>query len=90
MIYSRAEDPKTPIKKWVLEVNVLDGGSYYIDAMANTYEQKQDLPGMPGKKKMPDTGAAPKPRIAGGGDGEGPEGYFASMVTLKRSKKKKK
>lgn len=78
IIYTRTHKP--PVQKFVLEIMVGDKGGFYIDCRENTYEstQKAIAAAEKGETKPADPafeGAAP--------------GYFASMVELKRSKKKR-
>jgi len=73
MIFGRSDDSKNPIQKYVLEIKNVQGGGFTIEYEKNTYEPD------PTKKKSP-TEEADK--------SEEGQGHFASMVALKRNKKK--
>lgn len=75
IIYSRQQTP--PAQKFVLEIKVNEKGGFYIHALANDYKAKQ----------LQDKSAKP-PKSAEKRE-EPPSGYFASMVELKRKKRKK-
>jgi hypothetical protein len=75
MIFSRRDDPKNPIQKYVLEINNLQGGGFVIECALNDYKaMKLGIQAQPGTDS--DDEALHKP------------GHFASMVKLKRRKKK--
>ena len=83
MVYSRKENPKKPIQKYVFEIKTLKEGGFFIEYSLNEYEAK-DLPGV---------GKNARDKRAEIEDGEdmqqaAKKGYFASMVELKRSRKK--
>lgn len=79
IIYTRTQRP--PVQKYVLEIMVGDAGGFYIDCRENTYESTQ--------KAIAATEAGETKPADPAFTGEAP-GYFASMVELKRSKKKRK
>ena len=74
MIFSRRENPKQPLEKYVLEVKNLQGGGFTIEAKKNTFK-----PSATAKKTAPTSTAEPAE----------PMGHFSSMVALKRNKKRK-
>lgn len=74
IIYSRQETP--PAQKYVLETKVDEEGGFYIDAYPNEYKGGKDAP------------AAQQGDEAQADEAKQPEGYFTSMVALKRSRKK--
>ncbi|MDE3059544.1 MAG: hypothetical protein KGJ06_00865 [Pseudomonadota bacterium] len=87
MIFSRDTDRNKPVKKYVFEIKVLPEGGFYIDFKLNDYQAKQSKPVKQEKAKK----QAAKTRILdklAGKNIEKSSGYFASMVELKRKKKK--
>lgn len=77
MIFSRRENPKQPIEKYILEIRNLHGGGFVI-------ESRKNLP----KTRMSFTAPAEEVTAEpGGADAEKP-GHFASMVALKKKRKK--
>ncbi len=42
MIYSRADDPKKPVKRYVFEIKNAQGGGFTIDYAENEYDAKSD------------------------------------------------
>jgi hypothetical protein len=72
IIYSRQQEP--PAQKFVLEVKVGDDGGFFIDAYANEYKGGKEGAAQESDEKPAEDSA--------------PEGYFTSMVALKRSRKK--
>ena len=79
MVFSRAEDTKKPIQKYVLEPKALPEGGYYIAVTLN--EGKR--PKKPESKKV-----IPKiPKTSE--DVKAPQGKFTSKEALRRSKKRK-
>lgn len=79
IIYTRTTRP--PVQKFVLEIMVADKGGFYIECRENTFESTQ--------KAIAATEAGVAKPADPAFSGEAP-GYFASMVELKRSKKKRK
>lgn len=77
MIFSRREDPKKPLKKYVLEIKNLQGGGFTIEHRVNDYKPKTKR-ALPGIAPLEGDDAAPAPEKPG---------HFASMVSLKRKKK---
>ncbi len=76
MIYSRAEEGRAPVQKFVLEIKVAgDSGGFIITCENNTFEGTK-LPPRQMEDETPEK--------------ESPQGYFTSMVELKRSRKKAK
>ncbi len=82
ILYSKTYGKKNPTRKFVLEIKIADQeeGKFYIEARENDYERK----GPPVKRsKTPDEEAKE------GKDGdEEVQGYFTSLVALKRKPKK--
>lgn len=74
IIYSRQQNP--PAQKYVLEIKVGEDGGFVIDAYPNEYKSGKDAP------------AAAANGIQSPAEAPQPEGYFTSMVALKRSRKK--
>lgn len=83
IVYSRQEKP--PAKKYVLEIKVADDGGFYIEATENTY--KPSAAPIP-TSKLPPSEDGEEQGDEAAANNEAP-GYFASMVALRRSKKKK-
>ncbi len=73
IIYGRQYKP--PAKKWILEIKVHDEGGFYIDAVPNDYQAPQE------RSKQP-------PGMEEEAADKSQQGYFTSMVELKRAKKK--
>ncbi len=75
IVYTRTAQP--PVQKFVLEIQVAPEGGFLIECRANTYQHTPR--------------AAPaSAENEGKKEDEANKGYFASMVELKRSKKRKK
>lgn len=79
IIYSRQQNP--PAQKFVLEIKVNDTGGFFIEAVPNDYRPqmlptvgKQAVDGEEGELVL---------------ENEESPGYFASMIELRRTKKKK-
>jgi hypothetical protein len=76
MIFSRQENPKQPIERYVLEIKNLQGGGFTIEWKKNEFKRKTpivvtgDQATNPAPTKDPAT-----------------MGHFASLVSLKRKKK---
>ena len=81
IIYSRQQTP--PAQKFVLEIKVNESGGFFIDAIPNDYRAQQ-LPG--GKQAAADDVLGESEMML---ESESNPGYFASMVELRRTKKKK-
>ena len=80
IIYSRQQEP--PAKKFVLEIKVQEGdeGGYYIDATPNEYKNNKPVSKQaPGEEGEDEATEQPS----------NPQGYFTSMVALKRKKKQR-
>lgn len=70
IIYSKQTKP--PVKKYILEIKVAEGGGYIIEHQENTYEGKKELPHLKNAEE----------------EAKEPQGYFSSMVALKKKPKK--
>ncbi len=72
IIYGKVEGSRSPVQKYVLEIKISEGGGYIVEYNKNDYtaEDKASQPAAPTTE-----GAEPK---------ELPNGYFTSMVKLKR------
>ncbi len=78
IIYSKdGPEDKRPVKKFILEIQLVDGGGFTIEIKENTY-RKEDNP----KKSEATVEQSEEDKEA--------QGYFASMVDLKRAKKNKR
>ncbi len=71
MIFSRRDNPKQPIEKYILEVKNRQGGGFIIESRKNTFTATNITP------PKSEDGAAPAS-----------QGHFASMVALKKRKRK--
>ncbi len=84
MIYSKPEhEGDNPVKKWVLEIKAAEKGGFYIDYKENVYKPKakSDKPALP---------KLTNPHMESVAEELGEEvrnGYFASMVQVKRASK---
>lgn len=75
MIFSRADNPKAPIQKYVLTIEVAEDGGFYIEHKLNERTKKKiPVPVNPNAEEAP----APKEQ----------QGYFTSMVQLKKRARK--
>lgn len=86
IVYSRQDNP--PAQKYVLEVKVGEKGGFYIDATKNEFQGKADIAVMPEEQAAMD-GRDKKAPVASD-EGKPAPGKFASMVELRRKKKRKK
>ncbi len=80
MIYQKTKKGDSPIKKWVLEVKAADEGGFYFNYSLNTYSAPKDKRAANKKQAVKDDTAAVQNQ---------PDGYFTSMVQLKRARRKK-
>jgi hypothetical protein len=84
IIYSKAENPEKPIQKYVLEVKPCrDGKGFYVDYKINTH-QKKIIPQVKKSDNVEDGMSEINTE-----EKTSPNGYFTSMVALKRDKKNK-
>lgn len=76
MIFDRKVDAKKPTQKYVLEVETHEEGGYYITYKLNDYNKKEKV-----ERK--------KPTLPTSEEAVQPQGYFSSMIALKKTKKGK-
>jgi hypothetical protein len=84
MVFSRQDDSKNPVKKYVLEIESTKEGDFIIVSKPNNYESMQPSAG--GKSASGSKG----PQAAVPTAPTAPKGKFTAMVELKRSKRGKK
>lgn len=77
MIYSRNDNPKQPVQRYILEIEPHKSGGFFISYKLN-----------PNKPK-PKTDKSPAPEKPEKPDDKTQQGYFTSMVTARSRKKKK-
>lgn len=72
MVFSRAEDAKNPLQKYVLTVEVAPEGGFYIEHKINTGRRKTTKAALPATETSPEQKQLDQ------------QGYFTSMVQLKK------
>lgn len=77
MIFDRKADPKNPAQKYILEILPHKEGGYYLSCHPNEHQGRA---GPNAETQQENAGQAE----------EAPQGYFASMVTLKKRGKQQK